>query len=154
MADNASTYYLYDKDNNIVLPATDWSVINNKPNNLATTDQLPQDTGWKNGTLMNGTNGLVKYRKIGKVFFLYCQIKGYPVSDSTPVADNAAISFPKFEGMSGSPDIISPNLISDWVSVDGNAKAQVGFKLDEGIMVVYRVEGAKSTMRFYKAFAV
>lgn len=41
MANNANTIYLKDKDKNIVLPATDWSVINNKPTNLATTDQLP-----------------------------------------------------------------------------------------------------------------
>lgn len=41
MADNASTVYLKDKDSNIILPATDWSAVNNKPNNLATTDQLP-----------------------------------------------------------------------------------------------------------------
>jgi hypothetical protein len=42
MAETANTIYLKDKDKNVVLPATDWSVINNKPTNLVTTDQLPK----------------------------------------------------------------------------------------------------------------
>lgn len=41
MAETSNTAYLKDKDNKIILPATDWSVINSKPANLATTDQLP-----------------------------------------------------------------------------------------------------------------
>lgn len=150
MADvnNASSVYLKDKGGSIILPATDWSVINNKPNNLATTDQLPADSGWKDGNLMNGTTGLFKYRRVGQIVFMYAQLKDYPVTTDTPVADNAAIVFPKFN------DVVGANLISDWVSVDGDAKAQVGFKLNEGFMVVYRIEGSKSTIRFYKSFVI
>lgn len=39
--------YLQDKNGQNLLVATDWSMIQNKPNNLATTDQLPTLThGW------------------------------------------------------------------------------------------------------------
>lgn len=50
------TTTLKDKDANIILPASDWSVINNKPTNLATTDQLPTLSAWTtNGvTFANG----------------------------------------------------------------------------------------------------
>lgn len=33
--------YIEDKDGNNILPATDWSIVQNKPTNLATTNQLP-----------------------------------------------------------------------------------------------------------------
>lgn len=148
MADNASTAYLKDKDKNVILPATDWSVVQNKPNNLVTADQLPKDTGWRNGDLMNGTTGFIKYRQIGHVVFMYAQIKDFPISTTNPNADNSAIGFPRY------PDEVGVYLISDWVSMDGNAKAQVGFELGKGIMQVYRIEGPKSTIRFYKSFIV
>ena len=37
----ANKVYIKDKDGNDLLVATDWSIINGKPNNLATTNQLP-----------------------------------------------------------------------------------------------------------------
>lgn len=40
--------YIQDKDGNNILPATDWSIIQNKPSNLATTDQLPVLGAWQN----------------------------------------------------------------------------------------------------------
>ena len=150
MADTANTIYLKDKDKNIVLPATDWSVINNKPTNLATTDQLPQDTGWVQGDLLNGTTGLFKYRRIGKILFLYANIRDYPIDSaaSSSTADGACIGFSPF------PNSIVTGEIADWVSVDGNAKAQVGFLLTKGVMKVYRVEGTKSVIRLYHSFVV
>ena len=41
----ANKVYIKDKDGNDLLAATDWSIINGKPNNLATTNQLPTITG-------------------------------------------------------------------------------------------------------------
>lgn len=46
MANAANTTYLKDKNKNIILPATDWSVINNRPTNLVTADQLPVMGAW------------------------------------------------------------------------------------------------------------
>lgn len=45
--DQATKAYLRDKDNNNLLVASDWSIIQNKPNNLATTDQLGKLSDWK-----------------------------------------------------------------------------------------------------------
>lgn len=150
MADEVNSVYLKDKDKKIILPATDWSVVNNKPNNLVTTDQLPQDTGWVQGDLLNGTTGLFKYRQIGKILFLYANIRDYPIAtdSSASSADGACIGFSPF------PNSIVTSEIADWVSVDGNAKAQVGFLLTKGVMKVYRVEGAKSIIRLYHSFAI
>lgn len=39
--------YLEDHDGNNILPATDWSMIQNKPSNLATTDQMPKLGSWQ-----------------------------------------------------------------------------------------------------------
>ena len=39
--------YIEDKDGNNILPATDWSIVQNKPTNLATTDQLPTLGPWQ-----------------------------------------------------------------------------------------------------------
>lgn len=150
MADEVNSVYLKDKDKKIILPATDWSVVNNKPNNLVTTDQLPQDTGWVQGDLLNGTTGLFKYRQIGKILFLYANIRDYPIATDSAAssADGACIGFSPF------PNSIVTSEIADWVSVDGNAKAQVGFLLTKGVMKVYRVEGAKSIIRLYHSFAI
>lgn len=150
MAETANTIYLKDKDKNIILPATDWSVVNNKPNNLATTDQLPQDTGWQKGDLLNGTTGLFKYRQIGKILFLYASIRDYPVAADSGAssADGACIGFTAY------PNSVVTGEVADWVSVDGNAKAQVGFLLTKGVMKVYRVEGSKSVIRLYHSFVV
>lgn len=147
MADNASTYYLYDKDNNIVLPATDWSVINNKPNNLATTDQLPQDTGWKDANILNGTTGVVQYRVIGHTLHLYGQVQNYPVAGG----DWNTSAFAKFQQF---PDSVAIQEISDWLSVDGNARAQCGVDLKRGLIKIYRLEGTKNILRFYKTYAI
>ena len=48
--------YLQDKDGKNLLVGTDWSIIQNKPNNLATTDQLGKLSSWKNDgiTYKNG----------------------------------------------------------------------------------------------------
>lgn len=45
---NGTTAYIQDKDGNNILPATDWSIIQNKPSNIATTDQLPSLGSWQN----------------------------------------------------------------------------------------------------------
>lgn len=42
----ATKAYLRDKDNENLLVASDWSIIQNKPNNLATTDQLGKLSDW------------------------------------------------------------------------------------------------------------
>lgn len=39
--------FLEDHDGNNILPATDWSMIQNKPTNLATTNQLPTLGPWQ-----------------------------------------------------------------------------------------------------------
>lgn len=39
--------YLEDHDGNNILPATDWSMVQNKPGNLATTGQLPTLGPWQ-----------------------------------------------------------------------------------------------------------
>lgn len=39
--------YLQDKDGKNLLVGSDWSIIQNKPNNLATTDQLGKLSPWK-----------------------------------------------------------------------------------------------------------
>lgn len=39
--------YIEDKDGNNILPATDWSIVQNKPTNLATTNQLPTLGPWQ-----------------------------------------------------------------------------------------------------------
>lgn len=49
MADTANTVYLKDKDKNVILPATDWSVVNNKPNNLVTADEFAYQGYTTNG---------------------------------------------------------------------------------------------------------
>lgn len=43
----ATKAYLRDKDNKNLLVASDWSIIQNKPENIATTDQLPKLGPWK-----------------------------------------------------------------------------------------------------------
>lgn len=45
--DQATKAYLRDKDNNNLLVASDWSIIQNKPGNIATTDQLPKLSPWQ-----------------------------------------------------------------------------------------------------------
>lgn len=45
--DQATKAYLRDKDNNNLLVASDWSIIQNKPGNIATTDQLPKLSNWQ-----------------------------------------------------------------------------------------------------------
>lgn len=45
--DRATKAYLRDKDNNNLLVASDWSIIQNKPGNIATTDQLPKLGPWQ-----------------------------------------------------------------------------------------------------------
>lgn len=39
--------YIEDQDGNKILPATDWSIVQNKPTNLARTDQLPSLSPWQ-----------------------------------------------------------------------------------------------------------
>lgn len=39
--------YIEDRDGNKILPATDWSIVQNKPTNLARTDQLPSLSPWQ-----------------------------------------------------------------------------------------------------------
>ena len=39
--------YIEDKDGNNILPATDWSIVQNKPTNFATTNQLPTLGPWQ-----------------------------------------------------------------------------------------------------------
>lgn len=39
--------FIEDHDGNKILSATDWSIIQNKPTNLATTDQLPKLSPWQ-----------------------------------------------------------------------------------------------------------
>lgn len=43
----ATKAYLRDKDNQNLLVGSDWSIIQNKPKNLATTDQLGKLSDWK-----------------------------------------------------------------------------------------------------------
>ena len=43
----ATKAYLRDKDNKDLLVGSDWSIIQNKPKNLATTDQLGKLSDWK-----------------------------------------------------------------------------------------------------------
>ena len=43
----ANKVYIKDKDGNDLLVATDWSIIQNKPSNLATTNQLPVLGAWQ-----------------------------------------------------------------------------------------------------------
>lgn len=43
----ATKAYLRDKDNKNLLVGSDWSIIQNKPENLATTDQLGKLSAWK-----------------------------------------------------------------------------------------------------------
>lgn len=147
MADTANSVYLKDKDGNVILPATDWSTINSKPTNLATTDQLPQDTGWLNANILNGTTGVVQYRVIGHTLHLYGQVKDYPVAGG----DWNTSAFAKFKQF---PDSIAVQEISDWLSVDGNARAQCGVDLRQGLIKVYRLDGAKNILRFYKTYAI
>lgn len=149
MADKANTVYLKGKDKKIILPATDWSVVNGKPTNLATTDQLPQDTGWIDGSLLNGSTGIIQYRIIGHTIHLYGQIDNYPVDSGMDWQTTAFAQFRAF------PDSnVKTDEISDWLSVDGNAKAQSGINLKKGMIKVYRLEGNKETMRFYKVYAI
>ncbi|WP_418292461.1 hypothetical protein [Limosilactobacillus vaginalis] len=51
MADGTKSY-IEDEDGNKILPATDWSIIQNKPTNLATTDQLPKLSPWQRDGLV------------------------------------------------------------------------------------------------------
>lgn len=44
--------YIEDHDGNKILPATDWSIIQNKPTNLATTGQLPKLSPWQRDGLV------------------------------------------------------------------------------------------------------
>lgn len=86
MAEKANTIYLRDKDKNIVLPATDWSAINNKPTNLVTADQLPVMGDWittgftfKNGAYswdsQDGNNHNCAYRIIDFGSFKHVQLR-------------------------------------------------------------------------------
>lgn len=45
--DQATKAYLRDKDGKNLLVGTDWSIIQNKPKNLATTDQLGKLSDWQ-----------------------------------------------------------------------------------------------------------
>lgn len=150
MADTeqAQPVFVRDKKKEIVLPATDWSVIQNKPNNLVTTDQLPQDSGWKNGSFLNGTTGTFRYRIMGSTIHMYAQISNYPSGSNGSSTDNYAVQYQAL------PNAVTNDEISDWVSVDGNAKAQVGFKLKDGVLKIYRIEGTANVMRFYRVFAI
>lgn len=51
MADGTKAY-IEDKDGNKILPATDWSIIQNKPTDLATTGQLPTLGPWQRDGLV------------------------------------------------------------------------------------------------------
>lgn len=48
--------FLQDKNGQDLLVASDWSMVQNRPTNLATTDQLPKANGWQRDgiTYMNG----------------------------------------------------------------------------------------------------
>ncbi len=39
--------YLEDNEGTKILPATDWTMVQNKPTNLVTTDQMPKLSGWQ-----------------------------------------------------------------------------------------------------------
>lgn len=54
---NGTTAYIQDKDGNNILPATDWSIIQNKPSNIATTDQLPSLGSWQNDGIVYKNGG-------------------------------------------------------------------------------------------------
>lgn len=43
----ATKVFLKDKDNKNLLVASDWSIVQNKPKNIATADQLPKLGPWK-----------------------------------------------------------------------------------------------------------
>jgi hypothetical protein len=144
---NAQPVFIKDKNKDYILPASDWSAIQNKPNNLVTADQLPQDTGWIDANILNGTTGVIQYRVIGHTLHLYGQVQNYPVGSG----DWNTTAFGKFKQF---PNSVAVQEISDWLSVDGSARAQCGVDLRKGLIKVYRLEGTENILRFYKTYAI
>lgn len=83
---NAQPVLIKDKNKDYILPATDWSAIQNKPNNLVTADQLPVMGDWittgftfKNGAYswdsQDGDNHNCAYRFIDFGSFKHVQLR-------------------------------------------------------------------------------
>lgn len=97
--------YLQDKDGNNLLVGTDWSIIQNKPNNLATTNQLPKLGAWqrdgivyKNGAydwdhVNNGYNCAYRIADLGSFKLVEVRL-AFGVSHDI-VQDTEVINLPK-----------------------------------------------------------
>lgn len=97
--------YIEDKDGNNILPATDWSIVQNKPTNLATTDQLPTLGPWqrdgivyKNGAydwdhVNNGMNCAYRIADLGGFKLVEVRLAFGVSQDIT--SDTEVINLPK-----------------------------------------------------------
>ncbi len=107
--------YIEDRDGNKILPATDWSIIQNKPGDLATTGQLPKLGPWqrdgivyKNGAydwdhVNNGYNCAYRIADMGSFKIVELRL-AFGVSNDI-VQDTEVIDLPKVCQADGDEEI-------------------------------------------------
>lgn len=115
--DQATKAYLRDKDNNNLLVASDWSIIQNKPKNIATTDQLPKLGPWqrdgieyKNGAydwdhVNNGYNCAYRVADMGSFKIVEVRL-AFGVNQDI-VNDTEVIDLPKVIKPDGNEELFS-----------------------------------------------
>lgn len=107
--------YIEDRDGNKILPATDWSIIQNKPGNLATTGQLPRLGAWqrdgfvyKNGAydwdhVNNGYNCAYRIADMGG--FKLVELRLVFALNRDVVGDTEAIELPRIIQADGDEEV-------------------------------------------------
>ena len=107
--------YIEDRDGNKILPATDWSIVQNKPTNLARTDQLPTLGPWqrdgfvyKNGAydwdhVNNGYNCAYRIADMGS--FKQVELRLAFGLNQDVVGDTEAIELPRIIQADGNEEV-------------------------------------------------
>lgn len=124
MADGTKAY-IEDKDGNKILPATDWSIIQNKPTDLATAGQLPTLGPWqrdgityKNGGydwdhVNNGYNCAYRVADMGG--FKLVELRLAFASSQDIIKDTEVIELPKSIQADGNEEVWSATGLLDVV---------------------------------------
>lgn len=107
--------YIEDHDGNKILPATDWSMVQNKPTDLATTGQLPKLSPWqrdgfvyKNGAydwdhVNNGYNCAYRIADMGG--FKLVELRLVFALNRDVVGDTEAIELPRIIQADGDEEV-------------------------------------------------
>ena len=131
--------YLQDKDGKNLLVASDWSMVQNKPNNLATTNQLPVLSNWqrdglvyKNGAfdwdhVNNGWNCAYRIADMGSFKIIELRLVfgvDHDITTTTEVIDLPAairpdgnIEHSELSSAGWTPNIASVSFRNDHISI-------------------------------------